>query len=370
MAACRPGFRQMMASLAVLAATADPSQASAQDGHAGSGRVVAPAGATGQPPELGEVRWLRGFDEARATASRDGRALLVLFDEVPGCGNCTGYGREVLSHPLVVEAIETLFTPVAVYNNIEGPDRRTLDSFKEPTWNNPVVRIVSADRTELAPRVTHDSGAAGLTNAMIGALSKLGRTPPAYLTLLADELNARQRGTQRATVAMHCFWEGEAALAALPGVVGTTAGFVGGEEVVEVEFDPSALPFETLVRSARQRKCASRVYARTDAQQSVAAAIAGQAVVRSDEAIRADGEPKYYLGRSPMRFVPMTSLQAGRVNAALGTGGEPRSWLSPRQHELLAIIEQRPQAEWKSAINAPDLAGAWRNAMAVASGAR
>ena len=36
------------------------------------------------PVELGKVRWSRSFEQARATAKADGKAMLVLFQEVPG----------------------------------------------------------------------------------------------------------------------------------------------------------------------------------------------------------------------------------------------------------------------------------------------
>ncbi|HEY3245572.1 MAG TPA: thioredoxin family protein, partial [Phycisphaerae bacterium] len=100
------------------------------------------------PPELGDVAWRRGLELAAQAARKDGKPLLVLFDEVPGCETCKGYGRNVLTHPLLVEAIETCFVPVAVYNNIPGADEQTLKAFKEPAWNNPVVRIIDAESSE------------------------------------------------------------------------------------------------------------------------------------------------------------------------------------------------------------------------------
>ena len=105
------------------------------------------------PPELGRVAWLRGFDSAASKAAAMKKPMLVLFQEVPGCHTCVTYGEQVLSHPLIVEAADSLFVPVAVYNNIKGDDERTLKFFKEPAWNNPVVRIMTNDRTALGKRV-------------------------------------------------------------------------------------------------------------------------------------------------------------------------------------------------------------------------
>ena len=62
-------------------------------------------------PELGRIHWGRNFDHALAAAKQQNKLLLVLFDEVPGCSTCTGYGRQVLSHPLITEAIDFGETP-------------------------------------------------------------------------------------------------------------------------------------------------------------------------------------------------------------------------------------------------------------------
>ncbi len=37
-------------------------------------------------------------------ALRSGQPLLVLFQEVPGCSSCVAFGKNVLSHPLLVGA--------------------------------------------------------------------------------------------------------------------------------------------------------------------------------------------------------------------------------------------------------------------------
>ena len=69
---------------------------------------------------------------------------------------------------------------------------------------------------------------------------------------------------EKATFGAGCFWGVEARLAELPGVLDTAVGYEGGElehptykevctgrtghaEVVEVTFDPSRLPYETLL---------------------------------------------------------------------------------------------------------------------------
>src|SRR5437764_1183987 len=105
------------------------------------------------PPELGRVNWMRGYDAAQKLSAQTGKPLLVLFDEVPGCSTVNAFGKSVLSHPLIVDAVESAFIPVVIYNNVEGDDRRVLEHFHEPTWNNPVIRILDTGGTELAPRL-------------------------------------------------------------------------------------------------------------------------------------------------------------------------------------------------------------------------
>ncbi len=302
------------------------------------------------PPELGRVRWVRGFDKATAQAKKVDKPVLVLFQEVPGCHTCVSYGQDVLSHPLIVEAAETLFVPVAIYNNIEGPDKITLTSFKEKAWNNPVVRIVSADRTALTPRLGEDYSLAGLASTMVAALQKLERPVPEYLSLVATEHAARRAGLARATFVMHCFWEGEAALGKLPATVSTLPGFVDKVEVVDVEFDPKVMSYESLLNEAQRLDCAAQVFTHNPEQQRLAAKLVGDAATPFAGTVRPDKEPKYYLANSPYRHVPMTPTQASRVNAALGLKGKPDRFLSPRQRKILEAVKANPQADWPVAV--------------------
>ena len=323
-------------------------------------------GDVARPPELGRVAWLRGFDSAAAKAAAAKKPLLVLFQEVPGCQTCVKYGDQVLSHPLIVEAADSLFVSVAVYNNIKGDDERTLKYFKEPAWNNPVVRIMTNDRTALGKRVAGDYTVGGMANAMVQGLAKYGQKIPAYLRLLAKESAARQLGVQRATFAMHCFWEGESALGRLPGVVSTVPGFLGKDEVVELEFDPRVIKYQELLSKAKAMDCASRVYTRNDAQQETASRLMGSEAVRSDAAIRVDKEPKYYMSQTVFKHLPMTALQAARVNAAIDRKQDPKRFLSPKQIAMLGVIGAHPDTKWPVAIGATDFPRAWRIVVRIA----
>ncbi|MGD9689916.1 MAG: VPGUxxT family thioredoxin-like (seleno)protein, type 2 [Phycisphaerales bacterium] len=313
---------------------------------------AAPAGRTPvettRHPELGHVRWGRDFDRALAASRASGKPVFVLFDEVPGCHTCVSFGQTVLTHPLIVEAIEDLFEPVAIFNNMGGADAAVLKSFGEPAWNNPVVRIVDAERRALSPRVDGDYTPRGIVGAMVKALADSKRPVPAYLALLHQE----QAPSERAVFAMHCFWEGEVRLGAIEGVLSTRSGFVGGEEVVEVMFDPARVTREALEATAREMACR----------------LPGRG---GDEPMRpSTQDDKYQLRRTALAALPMTPLQATRANAAAGAGGDAQSVLSPRQKAMLARLSKLDPAKRPNLIGCTDLATAWREAESAAAAKR
>lgn len=254
--------------------------------------VEAPSAAR-QAVELGAVRWTRDLDAPTE------RPRLVLFTEVPGCSTVIGFGEGPLSNPLLVEAIETGFTPVLVYNNTPD-DAATCARFDEPRWNNPVIRVLDAKGA------TTGRFAGPYTDGALAAFLVAQQPKPA--TWLVDV--ARDLATPKAasaTFAMGCFWSGEARLGGLDGVVSTRTGFQGGAEVVQVDYDP----------------------ARTDLGSLQSAS--GYRVVKGGSFRPSPDDDRYYLARSRYAGVAMTDGQAARVNAALKDGHDPSALLSPRQ---------------------------------------
>ncbi len=303
-----------------------------------------------QSIELGKVHWLRQFDQALEVAQQNDKPVFILFQEVPGCSTCRNYGQQVLSHPLLVEAIETLFVPLAIHNNKGGADAKVLKHYNEPSWNNPVVRIVSADKTDLIPRVSGNYSRLGLAEAMIFALQRADKDVPVYLELLCDEWRAAHSGTETATLSMYCFWTGEKTYGQLDGVVSTRAGFMHGREVVAVEFNPEVVSLESLIEKGKAARCADQVFVNDAAQKSKAAKAIDQSHIKNSSTFRPDSEPKYYLSKTHYRYVPMTELQAARANALLGQGKSPESVLSVRQVRLADYIRRHRNEQWTSAI--------------------
>jgi len=308
--------------------------------------------------ELGDVTWERDFEKGLAQSKAVDKPVFLLFQEVPGCSTCRNYGSNVLTHPQIVEAIETLFVPVAIFNNKGGKDAAVLKMYNEPSWNNPVVRIVDADKENIINRVSGNYSALGIVHAMVFALQKEEKEIPTYLSLLKQSLEAEASGTETATFSMYCFWTGEKKLGNVDGVLETQPGFMNGSEVVEVKYNPVLISYEELVNEAKQASCASHVFTENNEQTETAKKVVGKNGASKKSRFRMDREPKYYLSKSVYRFIPMTQFQATKVNVKIGNQQSPDEYLSPRQLELLNFIKKNPKKKWKSAINV-DLTKAW-----------
>lgn len=292
----------------------------------GRGRVffltlmIIPAYLVAQNPvELGSVRWYRDYASALQLAQKSHKPLLILFQEIPGCQTCQRYGQKVLTHPLIVDAIEHYFVPLAIYNNRGGADAAILKKYGEPAWNNPVVRIINAQtEQDLVGRVGNNYTPAALVQALVQALSKNRGQVPEFLTVLQQEFSARSQGLAETTYAMYCFWTGEKLLGSLEGVIQTRAGFAGGREVVKVWYDPSKISAAQLDNYSQNHQCEKS----------------------SASNFRGDRTPKYFISNSPYRFIPMSETQASRINSALGLHQDARIWLSPTQLQWLEQIEE------------------------------
>jgi hypothetical protein len=318
------------------------------------------AAADNEYEELGTIHWLRSYDRALELAARTGKPVLILFQEVPGCATCRNYGLRVLSHPLLAEAAEQLFIPLAVFNNRGGADAQVLHLFEEPSWNNPVVRVVDARGRELTRRLAGDYSPGGFSATMIAALKKTGAAVPRYLQIAHAQLAARGR-TDRALLSMFCFWEGELELGAIPGVVATRAGYVGGSEVVELRYDTDLLSYEQLLRRAAALRCADRAFPLSDEQRKAAEKVLGRERVGSLWSFRADASTKYYLSKTPYRFLPMTEIQKTLANIAVHDRKDPGQLLSPRQQRMLESILARPDESWNNLITSDDFRSDWQS---------
>ena len=282
------------------------------------------------PKELGWVNWKRDYNAGVNKAKAEGKPLFLLFQEVPGCSTCVGFGESVLAHPLLVEAIENEFVPVAIHNNKPGSDKATLKKFNEPAWNNPVVRFVDSQGDDLIPREDGVWSTLKVAERMISALKAAKRPVPDYLQWVVED-----KPNKQATFSMACYWSGETCLGDIRGVTTTRAGWLNGREVVEVDFDENQISHSKLKKIAEERNCGD----------FVANAKRARSAKASDQ--------KYNLRHSRFRYLPLTPSQATRVNSALGRGQSPLRWLSPKQRELFKQINQADETTL-SGLNRPN----------------
>ena len=224
--------------------------------------------------------------------------------------------------------------------------------YQEPSWNNPVVRIVGSDKKDVLPRLNGNYTPAGLAEYMVRALVEIGQPVPSYLSLIKEELSAQESGIEKTTLSMYCFWTGEKELGKLDGVVHTEAGFMDGREVVNVYYDPKEIGIEEVIKEGSAARCADRIYASDEAQAKQAKKIAATKSVSTAKTFRLDREPKYYLSKTIYQYLPMSPIQAVKANVLVGQGKKPTDLFSPRQ---LAMVEYLMNAKSrKSAIHAKD----------------
>ena len=70
--------------------------------------------------------------------------------------------------------------------------------------------------------------------------------------------------------------------------------------------------------------------------------------------------------KTVFKHLPMTALQAARVNAAIHRKQDPKRFLSPKQIALLGVIEAHRDANWPVAIGAADFPRAWQIVVRIA----
>ena len=291
---------------------------------------IGPAASSNTPVELGTVNWLRDFDEANEKCQTTGKPLFILFQEVPGCSTCRNFGGGPLSHPLIAEAIESFFIPVAIFNNKAGHDEKILKTFQEPAWNNPAVRIVDSEHTALAPRLYGYYSERALVETLCTALQKANVNIPGYLELLRKETAATKRGT--ALFSMHCFWTGEAQLGQIDGVIATRPGFLHGKEVVEVSYDTAKISFTRLVREIFEKNYAEHLFCTSKLQLEAAQKIDRKRASLTSEKMRPDHQPQYFLSNTSLSKIKLTPMQSTKLNSFIYLKKDPAPLLSPKQY--------------------------------------
>lgn len=291
------------------------------------------------PVEVGDVHWLRDYEKALQTGRDTGKPVFLFFQEVPGCIGCQNFGQEVLTHPLLVEAIEDEFVPLLIYNNrMHGGDNRIRELYGEPSWNFQVIRFIDGDGKDIIPRKDRVWTVGELAGRMAKTLKKMGRAVPFYLENLVLEYTHKEQAT--VGFAMACFWTGEYKLGKIDGVVQTEAGWYDNREVTLVTYSSTTIDLSSLVRAAEKEQCAQRVYLR-DREENATLDTARLAVrmLNMDNYRIADisdqkKQLQGWLEKYPRLY--LTAMQKAKLNSFLPDDYDMAlSWLSPRQKLLL-----------------------------------
>jgi len=287
---------------------------------------------TPQPEEAGKVTWGRILESALASSAQTGKPVFALFQEIPGCAGCKQFGRDVMSNPMLVEAVENEFTPLLIHNNKGGRDAEVLKRFGEPAWNYQVVRFLNANAEDIIPRKDQVWDTSGIAERMIAALTQAKRPVPAYLTLLAAEHSSRLK---QAVFAMYCFWTGELALGQIDGVITTEAGFMAGHEVTLVKYDPAVISLPQLITSAEKVECANAVWVpATDLPSATTTRFKVGTISGYRTAPISD--QKKQIGGTAAEKLQLSPAQATKVNAWIRTdAAKASSFLTPSQQARL-----------------------------------
>jgi hypothetical protein len=261
-------------------------------------------------PDL--ARWVVDFDEALLLSAERSRPVLALYREPAG----------ITDQPLMAEAVEDLFVPLVL-----------------PAGNGG-CRVFDAAGLDLIPPEETVETPGQLAALMVRALETDGGEAPGWLRLVAEELGDAER--RMMTLTMYCYWEGEAKLGNLDGVLATRSGYMGEDEVVEVVYDADRLGFDELVGKAKELDCDDRFYVHTAADYDRARELVGRKAAPAPERAEAIEftEVKYALRRTPMGRLPLTPLQGTKMNADIRFETDPRRWLSPRQLAMLDDVKQ------------------------------
>ena len=276
-----------------------------------------PTNSRNQNIELGKVTWLRDYKEALGQSQLTNKPVLLFFQEIPGCATCVNYGRDVLSHPLMVEFIENEFIPLAIFNNRPGKDSAILALYNEPSWNNPVAHFVDGKGKDIIPKLANNYQPLSMYNKLVEALTKLGRPIPKYALLLGDDLKMKYGNLKTTIYETPCFWSGETTLAMHPAVRYTEAGKIGIAEVVKVYFDNSQASLEQLNNFATEE---------------------GFFQIEKHEHYKVDKSPQYYISKSAFNSLPLSKAQRTQINVAIPYKKQPTEYLSPKQLVLYQNI--------------------------------
>ena len=289
--------------------------------------------------ELGKVSWLRDYRTALGQSKLIKKPVIFFFQEIPGCSTCVHFGRDVLSHPLMVEFIENEFIPLAIFNNIPGHDSEILALYNELSWNNPVAHFVDDLGRDIIPKLANSYHPLSMYNKLNEVLNRLRKPIPKYAILLGHDLKMKYANLKTTIYGTPCFWSGETSLALNPAVKYTEAGWVGNTEVVKAYFDDSQVSLEELNNFAIKEDFLP---------------------IDSHENYKIDKSPQYYLSKSSFCYLPLSKAQRTQINVAITYKKQPTEYLSPKQVVMYQDILEKIGNNDKNTTYKEDIENSWK----------
>jgi hypothetical protein len=152
---------------------------------------------------------------------------------------------------------------------------------------------------------------------------------------------AAQTATRTATFSMYCYWTGEATVGKAPGVLATRIGEFGGNEVVEVTYDPARTDVVRLADTLKQQGSFYAYIAPGPEAAKRSGLPASEVKVRT-------GHPDYVEPKHSLRvthpeiyYLDLTEAQAIALNTWSHFGGPMPAVLTPEQLQMAARLKSR-----------------------------
>ena len=284
------------------------------------------------PPEIGTLEWKTDYPKALAESKKSSKPIFALFQEVPGWAGCQQFGQTVLTHPLLVDTVESTFTPILIRNNVAGKDAELLKKFNEPAWNYQVVRFLDSSEKDIIPRKDKIWTIDKLTERIQQTLTKQEIKAPNSLELLKLETETSKHKT--IALAMHCFWTGERKLGAIEGVILTEAGWLDNNEVTLVTYHTDKITLSDLLDKAAAIDCAHKVYLSTANERKTAEALKRFSIGKLDNSYKKAkiNDQKKQLSDTKYAKLNLSPIQSTKINAFARTDiKKANSYLTKKQ---------------------------------------
>jgi hypothetical protein len=302
------------------------------------------------------------FHQALEESRDTDKPVVLLFQAMHGAPDAIAMGKSVLSHPLLIEAAESLFITVIVdIAGTSSDDAQLLARYHENGHHGTVIRIVNCKGHDLAIKLEGSRcSVANIARAMRGVLDRKGLKVPKYLKLLEAECNAPADVYSKALTASTVIFKtkqsakAEIDFAELKGVVAVECGKLSRSSAVRVTYNPDVIDCKAIFLLADSVMSIESVHWTNVRQMETLRNEFGNldAPPLLDElgstSFSRGKDPKHFLRTSLLRYVPLTSLQALRANLAISKNEHELvdELLSPRQLAILEAVEtRRPRLE-------------------------